>query len=103
MKSAKEFAIWLYDRFKDVPEGVYLSRDDITTLSHRQHFSLDFVSDIHYELTLKGMGFVTGTHRSKFYLFHLPTVYWQHQEVIYLENSQSNVHPITKQHKQHMT
>ncbi|MFD1009493.1 MULTISPECIES: hypothetical protein [Oceanisphaera] len=97
MKSAKEFAVWLYDRFKDAPEGVYLSRDDITILSNRQHFSLDFVTDIHYELTLKGMGFVTGTHRDKFYLVHLPTMYWQQQPEVHTESQHSNIHPITKQ------
>lgn len=31
MKSAKEFVVWLHERFKNVPEGVYLTRDHITT------------------------------------------------------------------------
>ena len=97
MKSAKEFAVWLHDRFKDVPEGVYLSREDITSLSNRQHFSQEFVNDIHYELTLKGMGFVSGYHRDKFYLFQLPDTYWQQQEETHQESHDSNVHAITKQ------
>lgn len=97
MKSAKEFAVWLHDRFKDVPDGVYLSREDITSLSDRQHFSQEFVTDIHYELTLKGMGFVAGNHRDKFYLFHLPKTYWQQQQEAHQESHHSNVHVITKQ------
>ena len=94
MKSAKEFADWLYERFKDNPAGVYLSREDITTLSARQHFSQAFVSDIHYELTLKGMGFVVGAHRDKFYLFQLPTMYWQQDEP-YQDQALYNVHAIS--------
>lgn len=95
MKSAKEFAIWLHQRFKDVAEGVYLNREDITDLSYRQHFSKEFVADIHYELTLKGMGFVTGAQRDKFYLFQLPTVYWQQGEP-YQEPALYKVHAITR-------
>lgn len=98
MKSAKEFAAWLYERFKDVPTGVHLSREDITNLSYRQHFNQAFVADIHYELTLKGMGFVAGAHRDKFYLFQLPTVYWQQQDEHYQEDNLYNVHTISQRH-----
>ncbi|WP_319782829.1 hypothetical protein [Oceanisphaera sp. IT1-181] len=97
MKSAKEFAVWLHERFKNVPEGVYLSRDDVTTLSSRQYFNQDFVNDIHYELTLKGMGFVSGASRDKFYLFQLPTLHWQQQDKNYQEDAFHNVHSINKQ------
>lgn len=83
MKSAKEFAAWLYERFKEAKSGVYLTKDDIATLSERQRFSHEFISDIHYELALQGMGFVTDTHREKFYLFHLPTEHWQEHEARY--------------------
>lgn len=96
MKSAKEFACWLHKHFKDTPDGVYLNREDITTLSNRQHFNQEFVTDINYELTLKGMGFVTGSHRDKFYLFHLPTIYWQEESDDYQRDELYNVHSITK-------
>lgn len=80
MKSAKEFAGWLYGQFKDRKQGVYLTKEDVATLSGRQRFTHEFITDIHYELALKGMGFVTDTHREKFYLFHLPSEHWQHQD-----------------------
>ena len=95
MKSAKEFATWLNERFKDTPAGIYLSREDITTLSYRQHFSQAFVADVHYELTLKGMGFVAGAHRDKFYLFQLPTVYWQQDEP-YQDHALHKVHTLSR-------
>ncbi len=94
MKSAKEFAAWLHERFKEVKTGVYLNKEDIANLSGRQRFTHEFISDIHYELALKGMGFVTDTHREKFYLFHLPTEYWQTQKDGYQEDSHSNVRTI---------
>ncbi|GAA3709123.1 hypothetical protein [Oceanisphaera sediminis] len=95
MKSAKEFAIWLHERFKEVQTGVYLTKSDIALLSGRQRFTHEFITDIHYELALQGMGFVTDTHREKYYLFHLPTTYWQTQGEGYQEDSQSNVRTIT--------
>ncbi|GHA28235.1 hypothetical protein [Oceanisphaera arctica] len=100
MKSAKEFAIWLHERFKEAKSGVYLTKADIAALSGRQRFTHEFITDIHYELALKGMGFVTDTHREKFYLFHLPTTYWQAQGDGYQEDSQSNVRTIV-QSKRH--
>ena len=100
MKSAKEFAIWLHERFGDVKNGVYLTKTDIALLSGRQRFTHEFITDIHYELALSGMGFVTDTHREKFYLFHLPTEYWQIQGDRYQEDSQSNVRTIV-QSKRH--
>ncbi|MCT7654608.1 hypothetical protein MBH78_07050 [Oceanimonas sp. NS1] len=77
MKSAREFAEWLRDCFGKESGGVYLTREDITSLSGRQHFNQQFVSDIHHELTQLGMGFVTDMHRERFYLFHLPKVHWK--------------------------
>ncbi|MCC4263345.1 hypothetical protein [Oceanimonas baumannii] len=77
MKSAKEFAEWLQQHFGPHQDGIYLTRDDIAELSGRQRYNQQFVSDVHFELTLLGMGFVTDAHREKFYLFHLPTRHWQ--------------------------
>ncbi|WP_107850991.1 hypothetical protein [Oceanimonas marisflavi] len=76
MKSAREFSEWLQERFGKHREGVYLTRDDIAELSGRQRYNQQFVSDVHFELTLLGMGFVTDSHREKFYLFHLPVKHW---------------------------
>lgn len=89
MKSAKEFAGWLYGQFKDRKQGVYLTKEDVARLSGRQRFTHEFITDIHYELALQGMGFVTDTHREKFYLFHLPSEHWQHQD------GASRVHALT--------
>ncbi|MDP5293001.1 hypothetical protein Q9290_11980 [Oceanimonas sp. CHS3-5] len=77
MKSAREFAEWLQERFGKHQAGIYLTRDDIAELSGRQRFNQQFVSDVHFELTLLGMGFVTDSHREKFYLFHLPDTHWR--------------------------
>ncbi|MBM7456263.1 hypothetical protein HNR62_002145 [Oceanisphaera litoralis] len=96
MKSAKEFAIWLHERFREMRNGVYLTKSDIAALSGRQRFTHEFITDIHYELTLKGMGFVTDTHREKFYLFHLPTEYWQAKGEGYREDTGSNVRTIVQ-------
>ncbi|PSJ37866.1 hypothetical protein [Zobellella taiwanensis] len=93
MKSAKEFAAWLHQRFEEAKEGVYLTREDIATLSGRQRFNLEFISDIHFELTLQGMGFVTDTHRERFYLFHLPTAHWQDQGDRYHDSP--NIHQMS--------
>ena len=91
MKSAKEFAGWLHERFGEIKSGVYLTKHDIATLSGRQRFTHEFITDIHYELALQGMGFVTDTHREKFYLFHLPTEHWQTGGDYYQEPV-SNIH-----------
>ncbi|WMC10554.1 hypothetical protein PU634_16000 [Oceanimonas pelagia] len=77
MKSAREFAEWLQERFGKHKDGVYLTRHDIAELSGRQRYNQQFVSDVHFELTLLGMGFVTDSHREKFYLFHLPSTHWR--------------------------
>ncbi len=77
MKSAKEFAAWMIDRFGDYEEGVYLDREDLKTLSGRQTLRQDFIADVHFELTRRGMGFVTDTLREKYYLFYLPELYWK--------------------------
>lgn len=94
MKSAKEFAGWLAGQMKDVPDGVYLTREDISTLSGRQRFTADFIRDVHYELAYHGMGFVSDLHREKYFLFHLPTERWIiHGEGISKPKA-SNVHAI---------
>ncbi|EKE75870.1 hypothetical protein [Gallaecimonas xiamenensis] len=76
MKSAKEFAHWLRERVGHVTEGVYLTREDVQQLTGRQRFTLDYINDVHFELSLVGMGLVTDTHRENFFLIHLPKDHW---------------------------
>ncbi|WOT03877.1 hypothetical protein [Shewanella youngdeokensis] len=77
MVSAKEFADWLRLRFEGLTEGVSLSRKDINQLTGRQNFSSDFVSDIHFELMLHGLAFVTDTSRERFYLVPINKQCWR--------------------------
>ena len=78
MISAKEFAHWLFERFKNNKQGVYLTRKAISPLSGRTKFSVDFVHDIHHELMPLGMAFVTDTAREYFFLLPLSNQYWRH-------------------------
>ncbi|MGL5007480.1 MAG: hypothetical protein ACRC53_08985 [Plesiomonas sp.] len=78
MVSAKEFAQWLFERFKNNQQGVYLTRKDISLLTGRTAFSLDFVHDIHHELMPLGMAFATDTTREYFFLQPLAQQYWRH-------------------------
>lgn len=77
MISAKEFAFWLAEQLRNEPGGVYLTREDIKQLTGRLNYRSDFINDIHFELVSHGMGFVSDSQRSKFYLVHLPDRHWQ--------------------------
>ncbi|SHG86670.1 hypothetical protein [Ferrimonas marina] len=94
MKSAKEFAIWMIDRFSDHPQGVYLEREDLKVLSGRQTLRQDFIADVHFELTRHGMGFVTDTLKEKYFLFFLPEQYWKKVADRYSQPIAPNVHDL---------
>ncbi|WP_298440153.1 hypothetical protein [uncultured Ferrimonas sp.] len=94
MKSAKEFAVWMIDRFGDQQQGVYLQRADIKELSGRQTIRQDFIADIHAELTRHGMGFVTDSIKENYYLFYLPQQYWKQVADRYASKPASNIHTI---------
>ncbi|WP_028115474.1 hypothetical protein [Ferrimonas senticii] len=93
MKSAKEFAVWMIDRFGDQQKGVYLTRGDIKMLSGRQAIRQDFIADIHAELTRHGMGMVTDTLKENYFLFYLPQQHWKQVADRYSQLP-SNIHPI---------
>ncbi|WP_341502408.1 hypothetical protein [Gallaecimonas sp. GXIMD4217] len=94
MKSAKEFAQWLHERLSHVRQGVFLTRDDIQQLSGRQRFTNDFISDVHFEMSQMGMGFVTDSHREKFFLFHLPQEHWLKHGDRYIEPGPVQIHKL---------
>lgn len=99
MKSAKEFAQWLSDRLDCHPQGVYFTKQDIRELSGRQHFSPDFIHDIHHEMAKFGLGFVIDPNRVKYYLFHLPKTHWIEIGDRYQQSqpSPTNIHPMPDQ------
>ncbi|SDJ24267.1 hypothetical protein SAMN04488540_10672 [Ferrimonas sediminum] len=92
MKSAKEFAVWMKDRFGSHPQGLYLTKADIRELSGRQTFRQDFIADVHFELCRHGMGFITDALKENYFLIHLPNTYWK--EVSDRYAAESNVHAI---------
>ncbi len=92
MKSAKEFAVWMIERFGDHQSGVYLSKSDLRELSGRQTLRQDFIADLHFELTRHGMGFVSDALKEKYYLFYLPEVHWKTVADRYA--SPNNVHSL---------
>ncbi|MBY6185550.1 hypothetical protein KUV89_02725 [Marinobacter hydrocarbonoclasticus] len=95
MKSAKEFAVWMIERFGDHQAGVYLSKADLRELSGRQTLRQDFIADVHFEMTRHGMGFVSDATKEKFFLFYLPEVHWK--EVADRYAVASNIRPIGRQ------
>ncbi|MED5526227.1 hypothetical protein [Gallaecimonas pentaromativorans] len=76
MKSAKAFAQWLAGRVGHAPQGVYLTRDDIQQLTGRQRFTMDYITDVHFELAAAGWGLVSDVHREKFFMVRLPREHW---------------------------
>ncbi|MBY5991639.1 hypothetical protein [Ferrimonas balearica] len=94
MKSAKEFAVWMIDRFGEQESGVFLSKSDLKELSGRQTLRQDFIADLHFELTRHGMGFVSDALKEKYFLFYLPNVHWK--EVADRYAPQSNVHNLAR-------
>jgi len=94
MKSAKEFAVWIIERFGDVESGVYLSKSELRELSGRQTLRQDFIADVHFELTRHGMGFVSDAMKGKYYLFYLPEVHWKSVADRYA--TPNNIHPLSR-------
>ncbi len=102
MKSAKEFAVWLIERFGDQQQGVVLKRHDLKELSGRQSIRQDFIADIHAELTRHGMGFVTDSTKEDYFLFYLPQQHWKQVADRYQEHrTKGNIHPIDVPKRSH--
>ncbi|QIZ76604.1 hypothetical protein [Ferrimonas lipolytica] len=97
MKSAKEFAVWMIDRFGNQAEGVYLDRADIRELSGRQTIRQDFIADVHAEVCRHGMGFVTNNLKERYFLFYLPKHHWKEVADRYAPQPSSNIHSLEKQ------
>ncbi|WP_026959539.1 MULTISPECIES: hypothetical protein [Aliagarivorans] len=94
MKSSKEFATWLINRFGQQLEGVVITRDDLKALSGRQNLRPDFVADVHSELSHHGLGFVADRLRANYYFFYLPKVYWKDVADRYAEDEPQNILPL---------
>ncbi len=85
MKSAKEFAAWLMDRFASY-NGVYLTRSDIAELTSRQSLRSDFVRDVHNELMHFGRGLIADMRNDKYYMVTLGSTHWKDVGDFYGEN-----------------
>ncbi|WP_434359715.1 hypothetical protein NF212_05955 [Parasalinivibrio latis] len=89
MKSAKEFAAWLMDRFASY-NGVYLTRSDITELTSRQSLRSDFVRDVHNELMHFGRGLIADMRNDKYYMVTLGSTHWKDVGDFYSEGKGRN-------------
>lgn len=82
MKSAKEFASWLIDRF-DTHANVWLTRRDITELTGRQSLRSEFIHDVHCELMNFGRGLIADIKNDRYYMVVLSDTYWKDVGDIY--------------------
>ena len=98
MICAREFSQWLRHKFTNENVGISMSREDISQLTGRQRLDPSFVNDVHYELMLHGMAFVTDTSRESFYLVPVPQAKnWREQIEYQFENEMfCNIYPIEK-------
>lgn len=82
MKSAKEFAAWLIERF-DSQANVWLTRRDITELTSRQSLRSEFIHDVHCELMSFGRGLIADIKNDRYYMVSLSETYWKDVGDIY--------------------
>lgn len=97
MKSAKEFALWLKERFGDCPQGLYFTKDDIKDLSGRHTFRQDFIADVHSELARHQMCFISDALKENYFMMYLPKVYWKDHKDRYAEKPKVHLMPVSTQ------
>ncbi|USH04755.1 hypothetical protein K6Q96_23890 [Grimontia kaedaensis] len=86
MKSAKEFAAWLMERF-DTHSDVWLTRNDITELTSRQSVRSEFIHDVHCELMNFGRALIADIKNNRYYMVSLSDTYWKDVGDIYEEQA----------------
>ncbi|WP_232313037.1 hypothetical protein [Enterovibrio coralii] len=82
MKSAKEFAAWLMNRFSTHAD-VYLTRKDISELTSRQSLRSEFIHDVHCELMSFGRALVADVKNDRYYMVAVSDTYWKDVGDIY--------------------
>ncbi|EOD79816.1 hypothetical protein D515_00949 [Grimontia indica] len=86
MKSAKEFAAWLMERFES-HSNVWLTRNDITELTSRQSVRSEFIHDVHCELMNYGRALIADIKNNRYYMVSLSDTYWKDVGDIYAEQT----------------
>ncbi|EEY71977.1 hypothetical protein [Grimontia hollisae] len=84
MKSAKEFAAWLMDRF-DTHSNIWLTRRDITEITGRQALRSEFIHDVHCELINFSRGLIADIKNDRYYMVSLCGTYWKEVGDIYAD------------------
>ncbi|MDD1781084.1 hypothetical protein LRP49_07690 [Enterovibrio sp. ZSDZ35] len=87
MKSAKEFAAWLMNRFSTHAD-VYLTRKDITELTSRQSLRSEFIHDVHCELMGFGRALVADVKNDRYYMVAVSNTYWKDVGDVYAATSE---------------
>ncbi|CZF86291.1 hypothetical protein [Grimontia marina] len=88
MKSAKEFAAWMKERFESHSD-VWLTRKDITELTGRQSVRSEFIHDVHCELINFGRALIADMRNDRYYMVSLSGIYWKDVGDIYARSENS--------------